>query len=95
MFIVELSIRKTIETNNQFFKVVFNFHRLNKVQPGQRSQQIMLDGYSSESSSLSYYGSWAPSATLLNPSKDHHDTPDIPSPSSLRRARFVILQHQQ
>lgn len=56
----------------------------------------MLDRYNSDVSSLSYYDSWAHSASFLNPSKtshgDHYSL-DIPLPISLPRAKFDTIQH--
>ncbi|CAF2598067.1 unnamed protein product [Rotaria sp. Silwood2] len=78
------------------FVTVFYFRRLNKAQSEQIHRQRMLDRYNSESSSLSYYGSWAHSATFLNPSKENNDdhyTSDFPPSIPLPRAKFTTLQH--
>ncbi|CAF1586306.1 unnamed protein product [Rotaria magnacalcarata] len=78
------------------FVTVFHFRRVNKAQSEQMDRQRMLDRYNSEASSLSYYDSWAHSATFLNPSKDSIDDQyalNIPPRISLPRAKFDTLQH--
>ncbi|CAF0973865.1 unnamed protein product [Rotaria sordida] len=78
------------------FVTIFHFRRLYKAQSEHINRQRMLDRYNSECSSLSYYGSWAHSATFLNPSKesnDDHYTSDFPLSIPLPRAKFVSLQH--
>ncbi|CAF1415278.1 unnamed protein product [Rotaria sp. Silwood1] len=78
------------------FVAIFYFRRLNKAQSEQINRQRMLNRYNSECSSLSYYGSWAHSATFLNPSKesnDDHYASDFPPSIPLPRAKFTPLQH--